>query len=105
MKQLMTRGTLKVQNQIYAGTGGVSPENRTQGFLPGFLDKETGSVYLSRKADGSPAPIHLIDGLPENLISARSPAGQVAAVKKTVVAGFIRDGLFFTREQVAYALK
>jgi hypothetical protein len=105
MEQLMTRGTLEVQNQIYAGTGGVSPENRTQGFLPGFLDKETGSVYLSRKADGSPAPIHLMDGLPENLILARSPSGQVAAVKKTVVAGFIRDGLFFTREQVACELK
>ena len=102
--QSMTITTLAVQNRLFVGTGGVSPENRILGFVPGFLDQETGSVYRSCNADGRPAPMHLIDGLPEEVITARNPSGRVVAVKGSVVAGFIRDGSFYTREQVANVL-
>jgi len=104
MAQLMTRSTLKIQNRYFAGTRGVSRENRGLGFLPGFMDQETGVIYLSCNADGSVAPIHRMDGLPDELIVARTPGGRVAAVKGSLVAGFIRDGLFYTREQAAIAL-
>jgi len=104
MAQLMTRSTLKTQNQHFAGTRGVSRENRGLGFLPGFMDQETGVIYLSCNADGSVAPIHRMDGLPNELIVARTSAGRVAAVKGSLIAGFIRDGLFYTREQAAIAL-
>lgn len=103
MEQL-TRKTLKEQNHKLSHTAGVSRHNRTRGYLPGFLDKETGSVYPSCKADGSPATIHVMDGLPENLIMTRSASGRAAAVKRTVIAGFIKEGHFYTREQVANAL-
>lgn len=103
MEQL-TRETLKAQNQKLSHTAGVSRHNRTLGYLPGFLDQETGSVYPSCKADGSLAPIHTMDGLPENLITARSASGRVAAVKRTVIAGFIKENHFYTREQVANGL-
>jgi len=104
MAQLMTRSTLKIQNRHFVGTRGVSRENRGLGFLPGFMDQETGVIYLSCNADGSVAPIHRMDGLPDELIVARTSGGRVAAVKGSLIAGFIRDGLFYTREQAAIAL-
>lgn len=101
MAQVMTLNVLKAQNCQFAGTQGVSQGNRRQGFIPGFLDKETGRMYVSCKADGSPVPFHLLDGLPDELILSRSPSGQVVAIKGTVIAGFIRCGCFYTREQAA----
>lgn len=62
-------------------------------------------MYFSCTADGSIASIHLMDGLPENLVVARSASGRVAAVKGSIVAGFIKEGHFYTREQVAQALE
>ena len=102
--QVMTKSTLKVQNWLFAGTRGVSCNNRAFGFIPGFLDRETGTVYISCNTDGSPAPIHLIDGLPEALVVARGSSGRVMAVKGSVIAGFIKDGHFSTREQAARVL-
>ena len=105
MLQSMTIKTLTDQNRIFAGSKGISRENRSLGFIPGFLDRETGRVYVSRKADGSPASIHLLDGLPEDLVLARTLSGQVAAIKGTVIAGFILDGQFYTRDQAARILE
>lgn len=105
MTQIVTRRTLRIQNRAFAGTGGISQENRGAGFVPGFLDQETGAIYPACKADGTPAAVHLLDGLPESLVLARTPSGQVAAVKATVIAGFIRDGCFYTREQAACCLQ
>jgi hypothetical protein len=105
MMWLLTQRRLKFQNRLFAGTGGVSRGNREQGFVPGFLDQDTGVIYRSCNPDGSPAPVHRIDGLPVELVVARGEAGRVAAVKASVVAGFIRDGLFYTREQAAQAVQ
>ena len=104
MAPLLTSMTLKTQNRRFAGTGGISPENRGLGFLPGFMDQETGRTYLSCNADGSLAPIHRLDGLPDEVIIARTPAGRVIAVKSSLVAGFLRGPLFYTREQAATAV-
>jgi hypothetical protein len=103
MTQAMTVSTLACENMAFAGTGGVSNENWGFGFVPGFLDRETGWVYLARKSDGSPAPCHLLDGLPEHLVVNRGPLG--LAIKATVISGFIRDGKFYTREQAASAVR
>lgn len=104
MAQIVTRSTLKTQNRLFAGTGGASPWNREQGFTPGFLDQDTGVIYISCNSDGSPASFHRIDGLPDEVIVARAASGRVAAVKGSLIAGFIRGGLFYTREQAARAL-
>jgi hypothetical protein len=93
--------TLQVQNRAFAGTDGVSRSNRALGFVPGFMDSETGCLYVSRTPDGSPSPIHRLDGLPASLVIERTAAGRVYAVKGSVVAGFIRGGRFYTREQLA----
>jgi hypothetical protein len=90
-----------VQNRCFEGTGGVSGENRSLGFLPAFADVLTGAVYLSRFADGRLAPMHLLEGLPEKAVERRDVNGRVTELKGSVVAGFVRDGQFYTREQAA----
>ncbi len=98
---LVTQHTLHTQNQHFQGTGAVSQECRAQNFLPGFLDHHSGLIYPSRFANGQAAPIHVLDGLPEHLVVERSVSGRVLAVQAQVEAGFIRNGEFFTRAQVA----
>jgi hypothetical protein len=92
--------TLALENARYAGTAGVSQGSRRLGFLPAFLDAGSGEVYLSRFADGRLAPIHMLDGLPEKLVVARSEK-RITAVKASVIAGFVREHRFYTREQAA----
>lgn len=100
----MTPRRLVEQNRRFRGSGGISQENRAGGFLPAFADTRTGATYPSRFADGRPAPVHLLDGLPTELVVARSSSGRVEAVKASVVAGFVRAGRFYTREQAAEAM-
>lgn len=93
------------QNREFAGSGGISQNNRSQGFTPAFLDRATGKAYRACFADGRPAPMHLLDGLPEELVTDRLPSGRVLGVKETVEAGFLRRERFFTRAQAARALR
>jgi hypothetical protein len=101
MARPLTAGQLARQNRRYNGTGGVSPNNQCVGFRPAFFDRETGTIYLSRNPDGTPAPFHRLDGLPAELVEARDPTGRVIAVKSSLEAGFERDGRFFTRDEAA----
>ena len=105
MAQTLTLHTLAADNRFFAGTGGVSQGNRHRGFTPGFLDCDTGAVYPSCWADGRPAPFHALEGLPDHLVLNRGPTGRVATVKASVVAGFVRCGCFYTREQAACCLE
>jgi len=104
-KTPLTTRSLTQQNRIFQGSGGVSGENRSSGFCPAFLDTETGVIYLSCFANGRQAPMHLLDGLPDEVVVARRESGGVSAVKPTVVAGFLRRSRFFTREQAARAIR
>lgn len=101
MNQAMTERNLGRENLAFCGSGGVSAENRSFGFRPAFLDVDTGAVYSSRFANGQPAPFHLLDGLPDEVVLTRHPTGRVAAVKKSITSGFVYDGRFYTREQAA----
>ncbi|RLK51140.1 hypothetical protein DFR31_1056 [Alkalispirillum mobile] len=101
MARAMTADQLRRENEAFRCTAGVSQHNRKEGFRPAFLDSETGVVYLSRNRDGSVAPFHRLDGLPEELVWRRDEQGRVLAVKPSLVSGFERDGHFFTREQAA----
>ncbi len=103
MNRLLTTETLRKENLAFVGTGGVSAENRSSGFLPAFYDAATGRAALARFADGRPAPMHLLDGLPDDWVAERDSAGRIRAVKDSVIAGFVRDGYFYTREQAAQA--
>lgn len=100
----LSTAVLRRQNKRFLATGGRSQENRGAGFRPAFRDTHTGAVYLSCFANGCPAPIHLLDGLPADVVVARDGAGHVTAVKHTVIAGFVRAGRFYTRAQAAAAV-
>ena len=102
--KMLSKKKLHCETLAFQGTGGVSAENRSHGFQPAFLDKETGVAHLSRFSDGQLAPVHILDGLPDGLVTSRSAGGQVLAVKASVVAGFFAEGRFYTREEVACAV-
>ena len=97
----LTTRVLRQQNLAFQGTGGISAGNRSQGFAPAFLDTETGMIYLARYADGRPAPLHLLEGLPQEVAVSRDAAGSCTGVKPSLIAGFVRAGQFYTREQLA----
>ena len=101
----LTIRELEDQNSRFKSTGGISQENRSYGFLPAFLDRCTGAVYLSRFGDGRVAPIHLFDRLPSELVAQRTASGKVSALKGSVVAGFVHHGRFYTRAQAAEAVR
>jgi hypothetical protein len=65
------------------------------------MDTQTRAVYASCFADGRPAPFHLLDGLPDEVVLERQPCGRVRSIKASVVSGFVLDGDFFTREEAA----
>lgn len=97
----MTAGVLRQENIVFRASGGVSEENRSYGFRPAFRDSDTGEVYPSCFANGQPAPFHLLDGLPDEVVVHRNTRGTISAVKNSIVSGFVREGRFYTREQAA----
>jgi hypothetical protein len=97
----MTELKLQQENACYRGTGGVSRHSRGEGFRPAFMDAGTRAVYPSRFADGRMAPFHTLEGLPEELVLGRNAGGRVAVVKPSVISGFVRAGLFYTRDEAA----
>ncbi len=101
----MNEHRLLSENRVYRGTGGISQENWSKGFVPAFLDIETGLVYRSCFADGRPAPIHLLEGLPAHLLRRTHATGQPAATDTTLVSGFLRQGKFLTRAEAAVAAR
>jgi hypothetical protein len=101
MNMAMSEQVLQRENVEFHGTGGRSQENRSLGFRPAFLDADTTTIYPSRFADGSPAPFHLLDGLPPEVVLTRTPKGRVATVKSSIVSGFTLDGAFYTRDAAA----
>ena len=92
---------LQTENRLYRQTAGVSPNNHHLGWRPAFRDDATGQVVISCWADGSPAPLHTLQGLPDELVLQRDETGQVMAAKPTLTAGFVTGEQFYTREQAA----
>ena len=100
----LTNISLALETSRFRGTGGVSENNRSLGFQPAFIDRETGTVHWSRFPDGRLAPCHLLDGLPAELVRARDEQGRVTRVKSSVESGFVHDGRFYTRDEAAALL-
>lgn len=104
MARQLTQHLLERETEAFRGSGGISQENRCRGFRPAFLDTLSSTVYPSLFADGTPAPFHLIDALPDEIVAERDPAsGRVVALCQTVVSGFVRNGHFYTRAEAAAA--
>lgn len=103
MGRPLSERTLQQQNRQFAGTTGVSQNNRRMRFVPAFRDEDSGRVEIARFENGRPAPAHLIVGLPREWAVAFTDEGAILAIKETVTAGFVRDGQFYTRKEAAAA--
>ena len=77
----------------------------TRGFEPAFLDMGTMAIYRSRHADGTPAPYHVLDGLPDEVVWNRSAEGRVQVAKPTLLRGYVRNGYFYTLPAACRALR
>src|SRR5215831_19265356 len=104
MTELMSEQRLQQENVVFHSTGGRSHENRSHGFRPAFFDTETGTIYPSCFANGTPAPFHMIDGLPTEVVVERDALGHPSTVKRSIVSGFMRNDRFYSREQAAEAV-
>ncbi len=105
MRRFDHRLSLQQENLAFSGTAGVSEGNRHFGFLPAFLNAATGEVYASRVADGRPAPVHLLEGLPSRFFRDPSRCSGERRLKSWVISGFVRGKRFYTREEVASRLQ
>jgi hypothetical protein len=101
MTYLRSERQLRRESRAHRGTGGSSAGNAHLGFLPAFLDAASGQVFVSCHANGRPAAIHVLDGLPAALVLRRDARGRVLEVRAGVVAGFLRDGKFYSRAEAA----
>ncbi len=93
--------TLVKENEQFQGTRGVSGNNRELGFEPAFLNKETGQIEIARLRNGRPARMHLISWLPPEWATDVDDQGVVVSLIPCVIAGFTRDGVFYTRTEAA----
>jgi hypothetical protein len=103
LRDTLSEQLLKTHNTLFHGTAGVSRNNGALGFVPAFLDLRTGRAEISRFADGRPAAMHIIDGLPDEWVAQRDADGRVLNTHPGIVAGFLRDERFYTRKQAAQA--
>lgn len=95
---------LQQQNRVYAGSGGISANNQAAGFVPGFLDTRSGVAVPSRFANGLAAPVHVLEGLPDEWIAERNDEGLATKACRGVIAGFLRLGRFYSRGEAARAM-
>ena len=99
--QDLTEDRLTQENERFADTAAVSANNAHLNYQPAFRDSITGRIELARFDDGRLAPLHLLTALPDEWVTERDADGQISAVHSHIVAGFVRNDVFFTREQLA----
>jgi hypothetical protein len=104
MRRTMTKSTLALESANYRDTRGASENNHGADFQPAFIDRQSGTVHLSRFPDGRRAPCHLLDGLPDELVMARDERGRVTCVRDSVVCGFVHGGCFYPRDEAVAML-
>ena len=97
----MNRVSLHQQNLAFRGTTGISQNNAETGFKPAFLDKRTGRIELGRFRNGLAAPMHLISWLPPEWGISWDHQGAITELQPSIIAGFVKEGVFYTREQAA----
>ena len=77
--ELMSVEVPSYQDRHFKGSGRRQSENRRLRFLPPFLHRRSGAVYLSRFTDGQLAPTHRLNCLPQQLVAKRKAIGRVTA--------------------------
>ena len=89
------------ESHRFHGTCGESVVACRHEFVPAFRDNADGRVELARLPNGKPAPMHLIAGLPRAWATRCDEGGNVLELIDSVVAGFVKNDRFYTREEAA----
>ena len=96
------------ESRLACRPGGERTDFRAHGpivaglsLVPGFLDTDTGKIYRSCFADGRPAPVHLLDAIPAELVAAHDASGKARSLVPSVISGYISGARFYTREEAA----
>lgn len=89
------------ESEPYNGTCGESVVACQHKFLPAFCNREDGRIELARLPNGKPAPMHLIAKLPKVWAARCDGKGNVLELIDSIVAGFVKNGRFYTREEAA----
>lgn len=100
-KGILSSQSLRHENHLFANTRGISALNRDQRFIPAFQDTRSGLSVISCFADGCPAPVHILDGLPDDWVGSRDANGSVLKAHAEIISGFLRDGRFYTRKEAS----
>ncbi len=101
MSQHRNQHTITAESRPYDGTCGESAVACQHSFVPAFQNSADGRVELARMPNGKPAPMHLISCLPRAWATRCDAHGNVLALIDTVIAGFVKGGRFYTREEAA----
>ena len=96
--------TVRAESDAYRGTCGESATACQHKFRPAFRNEADGRVELARLPNGNPAPMHLISALPREWALRCDEQGGVLQLVETVIAGFLREGRFYTRDEAAAVL-
>lgn len=75
------------------------------GFTPAYLDASTLEIYPARDATGRHTKLHCLEGLPPDVVWSRSERGEVLVVKPTLLAGYVRQGFYFSRSATLRAVR
>ena len=67
------------------------------GFAPAYLNTDTGEMVVSCLPMAVLHRFTCFDGLPGDWVAVRGDDGGVSAAVSSVVAGFTRHGVFYTR--------
>ena len=101
----MSQSQLAEQRGVYDKLGGSVFRDASFGFMPAFMDLKNREIHLSAYADGMPSVIHIFDGLPGHWVEEWDDQGKAVALKSTVIAGFMRNGSFYTLKEIVNSLR
>lgn len=81
------------------GSTGGSRHCAPAGFIPAFLNQSSGEIRLSVLADGRVAGVHMISCLPGHWLTHHGQGRPTRSLARGIVAGFARNGRFYSRRQ------
>lgn len=89
----------------YKQSGPALFSDASFGFMPAFMDVFSEEVHLATYADGIPAVLHVLEGLPAKWIAEWGEDGRPNSVRTGVIAGFMRGGCFYTIDDIMNSLR
>lgn len=93
-----------IKNNLSHSTREVNSNSCQFYFIPAFYDALSHTVFLSCYKSGQLAPIHVLEGIPDNIIKNRTLTNNRGESKNSLIIGFIFKNKFLTRKQAINTL-